>query len=310
MRWIEFEIRSPDAVLLAVGIDPLPEGFRRSPALRPIGAVDADDIGRQPAAIAAAKAAAVVRPVARRLQAAGDTLTVVVAKRAGDAGLQSGGLGGVKRVKQLQLEAAIHAADHVIHHRHAGAFGRAGILPGEIVFDQFGEASGDGHHLALALDLHLALLSLLDGVFLRRPLVERPQELVDAGLRHHALADQLDAAPGRRHDVLRRRVGRHRRWHGRCLGGRNSPGQDFRRIAQRGQHERARRRFGGRRCIGGGPGVGRGHRHQFGGGCDLRRIGNGMLVRRQWSLRWLAAGRSSAQPSRWPAAPWRFRYWR
>src|SRR5712675_2121436 len=80
MRWIEGEIRSSDPELLAVRIHPFPEGFGRSPALRPICAVDAHDVGCKPVAIAAAKAAAVIGSVAGRLQAACDRLTIVVAE--------------------------------------------------------------------------------------------------------------------------------------------------------------------------------------------------------------------------------------
>ena len=79
------------------------------------------------------------------------------------------------------------------------------ILPGEIIVNELGEASGDRHHFAPALDLHLALLGLLDGVFLGRPLIERIQILIDAGLDHQALADNLDAA-WRRPGLLRLRV--------------------------------------------------------------------------------------------------------
>src|ERR1700712_2091469 len=87
MRWIEAEIRAADAVLSSVRVDPFPECFARIPSLIARGAVDADDISGQPVAITAAQTAAVIRPVARCFQAAGDPLTVVVAETAGDAGL-------------------------------------------------------------------------------------------------------------------------------------------------------------------------------------------------------------------------------
>src|SRR5262245_45758015 len=60
MRGIAVEIGTPDAEILAVGIDPFPEGFGRNPALRLGRALGADDVGRKPVAIAAAGAAAVI----------------------------------------------------------------------------------------------------------------------------------------------------------------------------------------------------------------------------------------------------------
>src|SRR3954470_24795588 len=101
MRRVAAEIGAPDPELLAVGIDPFPEGFRRSPALRAIVAVDADDVRGEPTAIAAARTAGVIRPVGGRLQAGCDRLTVTAAERAGEAGLQSGVLGGVQHLKQF-----------------------------------------------------------------------------------------------------------------------------------------------------------------------------------------------------------------
>jgi len=60
MRWIEGEIRSADAELSSVGIDPFPERFGRIPSQVTIGAVDADDVGGESVAIAAAETAAVI----------------------------------------------------------------------------------------------------------------------------------------------------------------------------------------------------------------------------------------------------------
>ena len=106
MRWIEARYGRPIPNCLPLASTHFQSVSVEAHRCARVGAVDAHDVGRKSAAIAAAKAAAVIRPVARRFQAAGDPLTVVVAERAGDAGLQSGGLGGVKRMKQLQLEAA------------------------------------------------------------------------------------------------------------------------------------------------------------------------------------------------------------
>jgi hypothetical protein len=75
MRRIFIEIRSANSKLLPVCID----------------------IGRKPVAIAAAEAPAMVRPVGRRLQAAYDRLTVIIAERAGYARRQPRLLRRVKR---------------------------------------------------------------------------------------------------------------------------------------------------------------------------------------------------------------------
>ena len=60
MRRISIEIRSPDSILLAVCIDPFPQGFSGNPSLRLCRALDAHDVGRKPVTIAAAEAPAVV----------------------------------------------------------------------------------------------------------------------------------------------------------------------------------------------------------------------------------------------------------
>src|SRR4029077_838769 len=101
MHWISVGVRSPDSKLLPVRIDPFPEVFAGDISLIARLALDAHDISRKPVAIAAAGAAAVVRPVTRRLQAACDRLTVIIAERAGDARRQSGLLGCVERMKEF-----------------------------------------------------------------------------------------------------------------------------------------------------------------------------------------------------------------
>jgi hypothetical protein len=92
------------------------------------------------------------RAVSRCLEPACDRLTVVIAERAGYARRQPGLLRRVKRMKELQLEAPIHAADHIVHHRHAGFFRRLRILPREVLIDELDKAFGDSHRLALLLD--------------------------------------------------------------------------------------------------------------------------------------------------------------
>ena len=96
---IPVEIGPTNSIVLAVCVDPLPELFGGDPSLRAAVALDAHDVGRKPAAIAATGTAAMVGPVGCGLQAGCDRLTVVVAERAGDAGLQSGLLSRVKRVE-------------------------------------------------------------------------------------------------------------------------------------------------------------------------------------------------------------------
>src|SRR4051812_19851091 len=74
VRRIPAEIGACDSDLLAMVIDPLPKRFGGTPPLCACSAFDAHDIGRQPVAIAAAEAPAMVRPVGGRLEAACDRL--------------------------------------------------------------------------------------------------------------------------------------------------------------------------------------------------------------------------------------------
>src|SRR6476660_3874235 len=120
----------------------------------------------------------------RRLQAAYDRLTVVIAERTGYARRQPRLLRRVKRIKQLQLEAPVHASDHVVHHRHADFVRRLRILPREVVIDEPGKGFGDSLGFAPLLDCHFPQLLHLDHVELGRPFVERPQVSVDADLRY------------------------------------------------------------------------------------------------------------------------------
>src|ERR1700722_19748770 len=84
MRGISVEIGPADAEFLAVVIDPFPDDIAGNLPLRPRCAVDTYDIGRKPVTVAATEAAAVVRPVVRRLEAACNRLAIVVAETAGD----------------------------------------------------------------------------------------------------------------------------------------------------------------------------------------------------------------------------------
>src|SRR6476469_9956071 len=79
------EIWAPDSKLLPVRINPLPELFGGSLSLVASVALDTHDIGRKPMPIATAETPAMIRPVARRLEAARDRLAVVVTECTGDA---------------------------------------------------------------------------------------------------------------------------------------------------------------------------------------------------------------------------------
>src|SRR5689334_8873465 len=158
MRRIAIEIRAPDPELLLARIDPLPHLHGRCEALQTGLALDAHQIGRKPVAVPAAAAAAMIRAVARSLVAARDPLPVIVAECAGDAGHESGLVHRAQRVVELQLEAAVHAADHIVLERHAGALRRDRILPGEVRDDVPGHGPHDGARFALLADQRLDAL--------------------------------------------------------------------------------------------------------------------------------------------------------
>src|SRR5207253_11491707 len=126
----------PDPVRAAARVDPLPQFLARGPALVARLALDADDVGRKPVAVAAAAAASVVGIGIGRPLAGGERLPVIVTESAGDARRQSGGVHGAQRVVELPLEAPVHATDHVILERHAGSFRGLRILPGEVVVEE------------------------------------------------------------------------------------------------------------------------------------------------------------------------------
>src|SRR5512132_425253 len=98
MRWILVEVRTADAKLLFVRIDPLPQDFTRRTSLRTCLALHAHKIGCKPMAIAAAAAAAMVRAVRRSLVAAGKLLPVIVAESTGYAWRKSGFFHSPKRI--------------------------------------------------------------------------------------------------------------------------------------------------------------------------------------------------------------------
>src|SRR4051794_32984121 len=100
MRRVPVEIGAAASQILAVLVDPLPELVGGNPALRAAVALHAHDVGGKAAAIAATETATVIRPAGCGLQAGRDRLTVIVAERAGDAGLQPGLFGGIERIEQ------------------------------------------------------------------------------------------------------------------------------------------------------------------------------------------------------------------
>src|SRR6516164_948157 len=150
--------------------------------MSPSVAIGTHDIGCKPVTLAAAEAPAIIRPISRRLKAACDRLTVIIAEPAGYARRQTGVLRSVKHTKELHFEAPIYASDRVVHHWHASFFRRLRILPREILVDELSKAFRDSHRFALLLDRHFPQLLYLDGVLLGRPLVERPQVSVAADL--------------------------------------------------------------------------------------------------------------------------------
>src|ERR1700735_942770 len=97
----------------------------------------------------------------------------------------------MKQVKQLQLEISIHAADHVVRHGHADVFGGLGVLPRKIFISKFRKGLGDSDQSAPFLGGTFPPLLGLDGVFLGRALVKRPQVTVDASISIKTLVENL-----------------------------------------------------------------------------------------------------------------------
>src|SRR5215469_5387214 len=206
MRWILVEIRSPDPKLFFVRVDPLPQDFTPRASLGTRLALHAHEIGRKPMAIATAAAPAMVRAVRRSLDAVCELLPVIVAESAGYARRKPGLVHRAKRIVQLASEVPIDASDHVILERHAGFLRGFRILPPEVLRNVLRQSFDDGPRFALVLDLHLDLLLHLDGVDLWRPLVQRPEVLVDTDVRLWARIESFGAY-GRPGGVLRR-IGR------------------------------------------------------------------------------------------------------
>src|SRR6516225_8104717 len=114
------------------------------------------------------------------------------------------------RIIQLPSKVPVDASDHVVLQRHAGFLRGFRILPPEVLGNVLRQSFDDGPCLALLLDLHLDLLLHLDGVDLWRPLVQRPEVLVDA---HVGLGARIEhfRAYGRPGGVLHRISRTHRR---------------------------------------------------------------------------------------------------
>src|SRR5262245_50934989 len=218
MRWILVEIRTTDPKLFFVRIDPLPQDFTPLAPLRPCLALHAHEIGRKPMPIATAEAPAMVRAVRRSLFAAYELLPVIIAESASYARRKPGVVHRAKRIIQLPSEAPIHASDHIVLQRQFGFLRGYRILPREVLSDVFRQSFDDGPRLAFALDLHLDPLLHLDGVDLRRPLIQRPEVLVDADVRLGARIESFGAC-GRPGGTLHRISWTHRsELHRRCGG--------------------------------------------------------------------------------------------
>src|SRR5690242_1092570 len=118
---------------------------------------------------------------------------------------------------QLASKAPIHASDHVVLQRHARFLRGFRILPPEVLSNVLGQSFDHGPSLALLiLDLDLDPLLHLDGVDLWRPLVQRPEVLVDADVLLRTCVDGVSAFG--RPDGGLYRIGRtyRREWHGWC----------------------------------------------------------------------------------------------
>src|SRR5262249_47323348 len=98
-----------------------------------------------------------------------------------------------KRTIQFRSEVPIHASDHVVLQRHAGFLRGFRILPPEVLGNVLRQSFVDGPRLALVFDLHLDPLLHLNGVDLWRSLVQRPEVLVDAGVRLGARIESFGA---------------------------------------------------------------------------------------------------------------------
>src|SRR5262249_28920701 len=136
----------------------------------------------------AAQAPAMVGAIGRGLVAARDRLPVVIAEAACHAG---GKLGVVQRAKETiepAFEGAIHAADHVVLHRHASFLRGLRILPREVLIHELGNSLRDGPALALVLDRDL------DRIDLARAFVHQPEISVDAVVSREALVRSFERA--------------------------------------------------------------------------------------------------------------------
>src|SRR5262249_56284375 len=134
----------------------------------PLGA---QETGARPVPIPAAQAPAMVGAIGRGLVAARDRLPVVIAEAACHAGSKPGVVQRAKETIEPPFESAIHAADHVVLHRHASFLRGLRILPREVLIHELGNSLRDGPALALVLDRHLDPVLHLHGIDLPPALV-------------------------------------------------------------------------------------------------------------------------------------------
>src|SRR6476646_2675702 len=214
VRRVSIEIRTRDPKLLLMRVNPLPQLLGGGVALRTVRAFDAHEIGRKPVAVPAAPAPAMVGAVARSLVAACDRLPIVIPKCACDARHMPRIVHRAKRAIELQLEAGIHASNHVILKRHASFFCRDRILPGEVTEHIFrislDESFSNGPGFLLLFNgnprLDLDSLHHLVGVNFWRALINRPEVIVDAdfGGGGGAFAWRFNRAHGKQGILLQR----------------------------------------------------------------------------------------------------------
>jgi len=112
----------------------------------------------------------------------------------------------MKHVKQLQLEIPIHASnDDSLPWACRTCSAGLGLFPRKIFVGKCGKVLVTVTQSAPFLDRHFPALLRLDGVFLGRALVKRPQVTIDAGIYDETLVENLDRA-GSRNGCFRLRV--------------------------------------------------------------------------------------------------------
>ena len=191
VRGVPIQVRPSDSELVPVRIDPFPECFSRRQSLCPCRAIYTDEIRREPVAIASVGAASMVGSVIGRLEAGCDRLAIIIPEGTGYARRQACLFGRVQHMKELRLEIPIHAANDIVDHGHPGPFGGLGVLPRKILIGKCCEGLRDSNKFAPFPDGHSSLFSDLDGVFLGRASVNRPEVTIDTGVCDKTLVENF-----------------------------------------------------------------------------------------------------------------------